>query len=138
MSLKVIRQAIVTHWLTGVGINAATPYPAEQLSAMPAAWVGFDDDEISITLSQEVHEHHLPVTVVLNRVGVIENELAALEDLQDAVLARMRGKMTLGGLIYPVGVERVQQGAVTHAGTEFIGVTFRVTCKEKLNVAFIP
>lgn len=138
MSLKVIRQAIVTHWLTGVGINAASPYPLEQLSAMPAAWVGFDDDEVSIKNSQEAHRHNLPITIVLNRVGVIENELAVLEDLADVVLARMRSRMTLGGLIYPTGDRRVQQGAVTHAGAEFIGVTIRVTCEEKLNVAFIP
>lgn len=124
--------------LEGVsGIKSASGWPTENVGAVPYAFVGFDDDTITAS-NRELHIHHIPITVLVDRKGGnLVNQVKAVEGTINAVLAAIRANQSLG-LTDVMRVEpmRIREGVYGFANTDYVGFILDVDIKESFAATY--
>ena len=125
-----IRQALAAVLVQAEGVNVVEEYPPATITGNGMAWIGFVDDPITMG-NQEIHELIVPVTVIVNRKGNVQEALQATEPVIDSMLELIRANQTLElPTIYRVQYVRVQQG-IWRVGDGLPYVGFQVTLQIK-------
>lgn len=125
-----IRDAIATVVKNVSGMAGCSSHPVDTVGSVPYAWLGDDTDTIMMG-ALEIHQHQLPLNVVVARKGLYGQELRAVEALEEAILAAFRANITLGGLVNLVSVEQKRQGQVLVAGEPWTGFSYLLVVKAK-------
>lgn len=131
-NLTGIRTALATALRAGgTGITSILTATPEKAPVALSAWLGDADSEVVMGAS-EMWTHHVPLTVAVNRRGMIADELAATEAKIDDVMTVIRANYTLGGLCNGVSVVRVRQGPIAfNADVMMFGFTMELSIREK-------
>lgn len=132
-------RAALEEMLVGIdSIKSASAYPTENVGAQPFAFVGFDDD--AVTMGQrELSIHSLPITVLVARKGAnLPNQLkaveAVIEELKEAI--RLNQSLGMAQFVNRVQYTRVEEGIYSFAGTEYVGFIATVAIKTHRAVSF--
>jgi hypothetical protein len=79
------------------GINVFEPAPPSTITIHGTAWVGLFRTRIESGMSgREIHHHTVPLTVVVNRAGTLEESLNVTEPVLENVLDILRLNQSLG------------------------------------------
>jgi hypothetical protein len=119
-------------------IASASGWPVEQVNAVPAAFVGFNDAEITMA-GLELSLHRLAITVLVQRkAGNLKNQVIAVEAVVDDVLRAIRANQDLG---YPndvnmVRYDRWQEGMYQVGSVDYVGFLLDITIKTTQAVTF--
>jgi hypothetical protein len=131
MSIDVVRAALETVLLEVPEIKSASGWPTEHPGAIPFAFVGFDDEEITMA-QREITLYELDVTVLVNRKGAhLPNEIRATEALIEPIKAKLVAKNRLGraDVIDAVRYTRVRGGIFEYAGNQYTGFVLSLQIK---------
>jgi hypothetical protein len=138
MSMDQIRQGLETMLDSINGVNSASGWPVEQINAVPACFVGFDDDAITMA-NLELDLHLLPVTfLVQQKGGNLKNQVKAVEAVIDGFRAAVRANQDLGLPLLVAGVRytRIREGVYQMGNTPYVGFVADVTIKTTQAVSF--
>lgn len=134
MSLTAIRAAAAAVLTSATDIALVAPAPPNQSPQItPMAYFG----EATWTVEQgavETWTYTLPLTVLVNRRGLIADELAATEPLIQQVVAAFRDNFTLGSTTFGFAMTTGNQGAIAFGQDSYFGFTAFFVAKEKFNV----
>lgn len=138
MSMQQIRQGLET-MLEGIpGVKSASGWPVEQVNAAPAAFVGFDDDTVTMG-NLELDMHALPITFLVQRkAGNLKNQVVAVEALIDDFKAAVRANQKLGlpDLVAGTRYTHIREGIYEMGGTPYVGFIADITVKTTQAVSF--
>lgn len=137
MDMSDVRAAL-EEVLVGIeSIKSASGYPTENVGAQPFAFVGFENDVVTMG-GRELSVHAVPVTVLVARKGAnLSNQVKAVEaviqDLKDAI--RSNQSLGLPGFVYRTAYTVFQEGIFTFAGNEYVGFIADLEIKTHTNVS---
>lgn len=138
MSMADIRDGLEAMLESVDSIRSASGYPVEQVNAVPAAFVGFDDDDIRMANVQQDF-HALPVTVLVQRkAGNLRNQMIAVEAVIEDLTAVIRANQTLGlpNLVNMVRYTRAREGVYEMGQVPYVGFILDLTIKTTQEVSF--
>lgn len=132
-------RAALESMLDGIpAIKSASGYPTENVGAQPFAFVGFDDDAVTMG-NRELSIHTLPITVLVARKGGnLPNQIKAVEAVIEELKAAIRANQSLGmpSFVNRVQYTRIDEGIYQYAGVDYAGFVATVDVKTHRAVSF--
>lgn len=130
-----IRAALQTLLGNIAGVSGANAYPPETISTGIYAWVGFDDEVVTMGRN-EIGLHTLPIYFVVNRNASLPKEVAATEPVIALIKTEIRGLPAgwVAGVDH-VHFTRVQQAMINVGESPYVGVIVTLEIKTRENVA---
>lgn len=130
MSLMQIRTDLAALLGAVNGFGDVLTYSPDTIGALPACWLGDAQADVAMG-ALEVWTYTLPVTCVVSRRGLYEQERRATEALVAGIMTAVRANYTLGGTTFGLNVTNYREGVVTVGGDLYVGFTLTMQIKEK-------
>lgn len=130
MGIGAIRLAARSVVAGAPGLNEVLARPPDAIGTTPVAWLGDATAEVTMGAS-EVWTWTVPLTVVVARKAIYQQEQAATEALLDGIMTAIRANFTLAGTTFGLNVVALREGQVTVGGSEFVGFSLTFRIKEK-------
>jgi len=130
MSLTAIRDDLAALLSTVAGIGDVLTYSPDTIGALPACWIGDAVADVAMG-ALEVWSYTLPITCVVSRRGLYDQERRATELLVAGIMTAIRSNYTLSGTTFGLNVTSYREGQVQIGGQPYVGFTLSVQVKEK-------
>lgn len=130
MSLTQIRTDLAAVLATVPDIGDVLTFSPDSIGALPACWIGDAIADVAMG-ALEVWTYTLPITCVVSRRGLYEQERLATERLVAGIMTAIRADFTLSGTTFGVNVTNYREGMVTVGGDQYVGFTLTCLVKEK-------
>ena len=130
MSLTQIRADLAALLGTVPDIGDVLAFSPDTIGALPACWIGDAVADVAMG-ALEVWSYTLPVTVVVSRRGLYEQERRATERLLAGIMTAIRANFTLSGTTFGLNVTNYREGVVQVGGDMYVGFTLTIQVKEK-------
>jgi len=136
VSIVEVREGLETLLASVPGIASASGFGTEKIGALPAAYVGFDTDQITAGAS-EVDLHSLPIIVLVARKAMLPNEVRLMESLIEPLKDAIRADQDLGTqTVCRVQFREVLEGVFKFADVDYTGFTMTLEIKEISHVSY--
>jgi hypothetical protein len=133
-----IRQGL-ENVLNGIeSIKSASGWPMEQVNAVPAVFVGFIPQDVTMA-NLELSLWRVPVTFLVQRkAGNLKNQVKAVAAVVDDFKVAIRAHQDLGlpTLVSGMRYERFDPGIYAMGNVDYVGVIARLTIKTTEAVSF--
>ena len=137
--IAAVREALEAVLLEVEGINSASGWPVEQSGAIPFAFVGFVDDEVTFGAQRQLDMLVFEITVLVHRKGAhLPGEVRSTEAFIAPLQRQLRKRYNLGipYLVDRVQYTRIRSGIYDYGGTKYTGIVMQVVVKTHSNVSF--
>lgn len=131
-NLPAIRRAIAELLAGQPRFKSVSPYPTDQVGALPHIQLGFIRAELDQQWDSTTHMHRIPLTIFISMKGRLPDQLEAVEDMIPVLLAQV-GADALAELPYVSRcvVAEYNEGVFKHGNVEYVGLGAVLEVKER-------